>query len=277
MYQILEKKELAPKVHYFRIFAPEIASQALPGQFVVLRIDEKGERIPLTIADTNFEEKSITLLVQEVGKTTAHLASLKKGDYISDLAGPLGVPTEIENFGCVCGVGGGFGIAALYPIAKALKKKGNKVISIIGARSKNLLIMEEEMKNVSDILYITTDDGTYGEKGFVSDVLKRLLQQKESIDRVIAIGPVPMMKVVSDITKEYGIKTIVSLNPIMVDGTGMCGACRVRIGDQTKFACVHGPDFDAHLVDFELLTKRLRTYKEQEKISYEKFLKEREK
>jgi ferredoxin--NADP+ reductase len=210
--------------------------------------------------------------VQEVGKTTAQLASLKKGDYISDIAGPLGIPSEIEYFGTVCGIGGGFGIAALYPIVKELKKIGNKLISIIGARSKNLLIMEEEMKNVSDHLYITTDDGTYGEKGFVSDVLKKLLEKGEKIDRVIAIGPVPMMKVVSEITKSYNIKTIVSLNPIMVDGTGMCGACRVKIGEETKFACVHGPDFDAHLVDFELLMKRLRTYKEEEKISYEKFL-----
>lgn len=271
MYKILVKKELAPKVHYFEISAPKIAKKALPGQFVVLRIDEKGERIPITIADKDLAEGKITILVQEVGKTTLQLSNLKEGDYILDISGPLGVPTEIKKFGVVCGLGGGFGIATLHLIAKELKKVDNYIINIIGARNKELLIMEDEMKKTSDEFYITTDDGSYGEKGFVIDPLKRMIEQGKKIDLVFAIGPVPMMRATSEVTKPHNIKTIVSLNPIMIDATGMCGVCRVEIGGVTKFSCVHGPDFDGHLVNFDLLVKRQRTYLEQERISYEKY------
>lgn len=274
MNKILEKLELAPEVKLFNIENKEISTKALPGQFVVVRAYEQGERIPLTIADIDKERGVITLIFQEVGKSTFYLGTFKKGNEILDVIGPLGRPSEIEHFGtCIC-MGGGIGIAPLYPIIKALKAKGNEVISIIGARTKELLIFENEVREFSDALEITTDDGSYGKKGFVSEELLRLINEGLKIDRVVAIGPAMMMKVIAEITKPYGIKTIVSLNPIMVDGTGMCGACRVEIGGETKFTCVDGPEFDAHLVNFDLLMKRQRIYLKEEKESLESFRKE---
>ncbi len=268
----MKKEELAPGIKLFEVENPYIAEKALPGQFIVVIAHEKGERIPLTIVDTDKEKGTFTMIFQEVGKTTKYLGTcLNEGDEIPHVIGPLGRPSEIENFGTVIGVGGGVGIAPLYPIIRALKEKGNTIISIIGARTKELLILEDWVRKVSDEVYITTDDGSYGRKGFVSDVLKELLESGRKIDRVIAIGPTIMMKVCADVTRPFGVKTIVSLNPIMVDGTGMCGACRVEVGGETKFACVDGPEFDGHEVNFDLLLKRLAAYKEQEKISLELF------
>jgi ferredoxin--NADP+ reductase len=260
--EIVVKKELAPSIKLMVVYTPLVARKFKPGQFVIVRVCEEGERIPLTIADA--DNDNITIVFQEVGKTTKMLGRLNVGDRILNLLGPLGRPTHIENYGHVCCVGGGVGVAALYPIAKALKEAGNRVTSIIGARTKDLIIFEDEMRRVSDELYITTDDGSKGERGFVTDVLKRLLE-KNIFDRVFAIGPAIMMKVVSDVTKTKNIKTIVSLNPIMIDGTGMCGGCRVIVGGETKFACVDGPDFDGHLVDFNHLLLRLKMYEKQEK------------
>jgi len=272
MNRIMKKEELAPGIKLFEVENPYIAEKALPGQFIVVIAHEKGERIPLTIVDTDKEKGTFTMIFQEVGKTTKYLGTcLNEGDEIPHVIGPLGRPSEIENFGTVIGVGGGVGIAPLYPIIRALKEKGNTIISIIGARTKELLILEDWVRKVSDEVYITTDDGSYGRKGFVSDVLKELLESGRKIDRVIAIGPTIMMKVCADVTRPFGVKTIVSLNPIMVDGTGMCGACRVEVGGETKFACVDGPEFDGHEVNFDLLLKRLAAYKEQEKISLELF------
>lgn len=271
MNKIIRKEILAPEIKLFEVENALIANKALPGQFVIIRCSQKGERIPLTIADTDRLKGSITIIFQEVGKSTFLLGTFNQGDEILDVIGPLGRPSEIERFGtCVC-VGGGVGIAPLYPIVKALKNKGNKIISIIGARTKELLFFEKDIKEFSDELYITTDDGSYGRKGFTADVLKGLINNGEQINRVIAIGPVIMMKVIADVTREANIKTIVSLNSIMVDGTGMCGACRVEIGGETKFACVDGPEFDGHLVNFDLLTKRLGIYLKEEKEALEKF------
>lgn len=265
MYKILEKKELAPQVKLFEVAAPLIAKKAKPGQFVILRIDEEGERVPLTIADFNREKGTITMIFQEVGASTTLLGQLNEGDALLDLVGPLGKPTHIENFGTVVCVGGGIGIAPVYPIARGMKEAGNEVVSIIGARSEHILIYEEEMKAVSDKLHITTDDGSKGHKGFVTDPLKEMLDAGKKIDLVVAIGPVIMMKNVAETTRAYGIPTVVSLNPIMVDGTGMCGGCRVSVGNENKFACVDGPEFDAHKVDFAGLMARQRMYKNQEK------------
>ena len=268
---------MAPEIKLFEVENALIAEKAIAGQFVIIRCSQKGERIPLTIADTDTKNGSITIIFQEVGKSTLLLGTFNKGDEILDVIGPLGRPSEIERFGtCVC-VGGGVGIAPLYPIVKALKNKGNKIISIIGARTKELLFFEKEIKEFSDELYITTDDGTYGRKGFTADVLKELIDKEVKIDRVIAIGPVIMMKVIANVTREANIKTIVSLNSIMVDGTGMCGACRVEIEGETKFACVDGPEFDGHLVNFDLLTNRLGIYLKEEKESLERFRSENEK
>ncbi len=267
MYKILKKIELAPEVKLIEVYAPMIAQKAKPGQFIILRVSEKGERIPLTIADINLSTGSITIVFQEVGKTTKLLGKLKEGENIVDLVGPLGNPSEIENFGTIIGVGGGVGIAALYPILKALKEKGNYVISILGARSKNYLIFRNEIERISDELYLATDDGSLGHKGFVSDVLKSIIDLDKKVERILAVGPTIMMKVISELTKPYGIKTIVSLNPIMVDGTGMCGGCRVTIGDKTMFTCVDGPEFDGHLVNFDELLLRLKTYKEEEQLA----------
>ncbi|MCK4353024.1 sulfide/dihydroorotate dehydrogenase-like FAD/NAD-binding protein [candidate division WOR-3 bacterium] len=274
MNNILRKEVLTPEIKLFELECPLIAAKILPGQFVVIRSYEKGERIPLTVADVNKEHGSIIIIFQEVGKSTAYLGTLKKGDEIIDVIGPLGKPSEIKIFGTVVCIGGGVGIAPVYPIIKALKKKGNRIISILGARNKELLILENEIKKFSDELYITTDDGSYGKKGFVSDELKRLINEGRKIDRVVAIGPSIMMKVVAEVTGPYEIKTIVSLNPIMIDGTGMCGGCRVEIGGETKFACVDGPEFDGHLVNFDLLMKRQAIYLKEEEESFAKFKKE---
>ncbi len=268
MFEITEKQTLAPTVHRMVIRAPEIARKHRAGNFVILRIHERGERIPLTVADKDPEAGTITLVFQAVGKTTSELGELKAGDALADLAGPLGRPTHIEKFdGVTVCVGGGIGVAPVHPIACALKEAGNRVVSIIGARTKELLIMEEEMRRASDELLVATDDGSYGHHGFVTEVLQQVIE-REGADRialVVAIGPVPMMRACCKVTEPYGIHTVVSLNPIMVDGTGMCGACRVTVGGQTKFACVDGPEFDGHQVDFDELTKRLRMYVEDER------------
>lgn len=253
-----------------RVSAPKIAKKAEPGQFVILCVDETAERVPITIADTDEKEGSITMLIQEVGTSTSKIAGMNKGDSMLSIVGPLGVPTHIEKYGTVVCMGGGFGIAAMHPIAKKLKELGNKVISIIGARTKNLLLLEKEVKKASTTLKIATDDGSYGEHGFVTDVLKKLIDDGIKIDIVFAIGPVPMMRAVCNMTKPHNIKTIVSLNPIMVDGTGMCGGCRVTVDGETKFACVDGPDFDGHQVDFDELVQRQSIYKNDEEMSHKK-------
>jgi len=270
----LLKQELVPNVHLFKIDAPSVARKAQPGQFVVIRIDERGERIPLTVADWDREEGSITIVVMEVGTTTHRLAQLGTGDSIADFVGPLGLPTHIDKFGTVCCVAGGFAMAVIMPIARAMKEKGNGVISIMGARNKDLIFWEDELRRVSDGLIVTTDDGSYGRKGLVTEPLKELLESGTRIDRVIAIGPTVMMKYSSFTTQPFGVKTIVSLNPIMVDGTGMCGCCRVEVGGETKFACVDGPDFDGHQVDWDLLSARQRIYLDEEKQSFEQWQRE---
>jgi ferredoxin--NADP+ reductase len=249
------------------IEAPLIAKKAKPGQFVILKANETGERIPLTMADTNPEKGTITIIYMVVGKSTAIFKSLQVGDSYQDVIGPLGKPTHLEKLGTVVCVGGGTGIAVLHPITRGLKEIGNNVISIIGARSKNILILEDEMQAASHKLHVCTDDGSYGHHGFVTEVLKQVLE-KEDVKLVVAIGPVPMMKFVSKITKDFNVPTMVSLNPIMVDGTGMCGGCRVSVGGETKFACVDGPEFDGHKVDFDELMRRLQAYCEDEKKCY---------
>ena len=272
MSKIVEMKKLAPSINLLRLEVPEITRKAKAGQFVVLRINEEGERIPMSITDLDLKTGILTIIFQEVGKSTAHLATFKKGEVLADVVGPLGIPTHIENFGIALCIGGGIGIAPVHFIAKALKQKGNKVISIIGARSKNLLILEEEMIKLSDELQVSTDDGSYGHHGFVTDLLTNLLaDQPSEIDFIMAVGPVIMMRAVCKVTQPHQIKTMVSLNPIMVDGTGMCGACRVTVGGKTQFACVDGPDFDGHQVDFDELLKRQGMYLKQEKIAMERF------
>ena len=271
MYEITENTVLAEKVNRYRIYAPEIAARRKAGQFIILRIDEDGERIPLTIADADPQSGTLTLVVQEVGKTTAHLARLKPGERLKDVVGPLGSPTHIEKFGTVAVIGGGIGIAPAHPIVQALRQAGNRVISILGARTKSLIIMEEEMRRASDEIIICTDDGSYGTHGLVTDVLKNVIETQGKPDLVVAIGPVIMMKFVCKLTREYSIPTVVSLNPIMVDGTGMCGGCRVSVGGKSKFACVDGPEFDGHQVDFEELTKRQAFYHEQEKECFARY------
>jgi len=271
VYEILLKQDLVPNIHLFKVLVPNVAKKAQPGQFVVIRIDERGERIPLTIADWDREEGSVTIVFMEVGTTTHRLALLKAGDFITDFIGPLGLPTHIEKFGTVVCVAGGFAVATIMPIARAMREKGNKVISIMGARSKNLIFWEDELRSVSDQLIVTTDDGSYARKGLVTEPLKELLEGNDRIDRVIAIGPSIMMKFCAKTTLPFGVKTIVSLNPIMVDGTGMCGCCRVCVGGVTKFACVDGPDFDGHQVDWDLLFARQRIYLDEEKCSFERW------
>ena len=262
MYEILLREDLTPNIHMFKIAAPAVAKKAQAGQFIVIRINDKGERIPLTLADWDEASGTITLIVQEVGFTTCKLASSNIGDSIAHILGPLGQPTEIKRLGRVVCIGGGVGIAEIFPVARAFKQAGNDVVGIIGARRKELLILEDEMKKVCQELFITTDDGSFGRKGFVTDILKEVLNKKT--DLVYAIGPVIMMRAVSDMTRPFNIKTIVSLNPIMVDATGMCGSCRCTVGDEAKFACVDGPDFDGHLVDFQELEKRINQFKDQE-------------
>jgi ferredoxin--NADP+ reductase len=272
MFKVLSKQQLSPDVFRMEVEAPLIAKKRKPGQFIILRVDENGERIPLTIADADPKRGVLTLYFQTVGTTTLKLSNLEPGDAILDVIGPLGKPTHIEKFGTVVCIGGGIGVAPLYPIAQGLKKAGNKLISVIGARSKSLLIMEDLIREISDEMIVTTDDGSYGMEGFVTDALKSLISRGEKIDLVVAIGPAIMMMFVCKLTKEYGIKTLVSLNSIMVDGTGMCGACRVVVGGKTRFACIHGPEFDGQEVDFDLLLKRQRTYLKQEKESRERYL-----
>ncbi len=271
MFKIINARFLAENIKMFEIEAAKIAKKRKAGQFVIIRIDEHGERIPLTIADSNLEKGTISLIVQGVGKTTKELNMKETGDTILDVVGPLGKPSEIENFGTAVSVGGGVGTAIAYPTAVALKEAGNYVITINGARSKDLVILEDEMKAVSDESYVTTDDGSYGFHGFVTQKLQELIDQGKKIDFVLAIGPIPMMRAIAEVTRPYKIKTVVSLNPIMIDGTGMCGGCRVIVNGKTQFACVDGPEFDAHAVDFKNLVDRNRTYADLEKKALEKF------
>ena len=271
MFKIINREEMTEgNVILNEIEAPKIAAKAKPGQFVILKSGEDGERIPLTMAETDAEKGTITVIYMIVGKSTALFKTLQVGDTFQDVIGPLGKATHIEKLGKVVCVGGGTGIAVLHPITRALKEVGNQVTCIIGARSKDILILEDRMKAASHDLRICTDDGSYGHHGFVTEVLKEVLES-EKIDQVVAIGPVPMMKFVSKLTKEYNVPTLVSLNPIMVDGTGMCGGCRVTVGGQTKFACVDGPEFDGHQVDYDELMLRLQAYCEDEKKCYEDY------
>ena len=270
MYEILLRDDLAPQIHLFKLNAPNIARKAQAGQFVIIRIDEPGERIPLTIADWNRNEGSVSVVFMEVGTTTHRLALLKAGDSIANFIGPLGLPTHIEKFGTVACVAGGFAVATKFPIARAMREAGNRVISIMGARNKDLIFWEKELGSVSDQLIVTTDDGSYGRKGLVTEPLKELLEAG-GIDRVIAIGPSIMMKFAAKTTEPFGVKTIVSLNPIMVDGTGMCGCCRVSVADKTRFTCIDGPDFDGHQVDWDLLLARQKIYLDEEKNSFEEW------
>jgi len=271
MYKILLRQDLVPGIHLFKVAAPEVARKARAGQFVVIKIDEKGERIPLTLAGWDEKEGSVTIVFMEVGTTTRRLALLKAGDSIANFVGPLGMPSEVEKFGTIVCVAGGFAVAPIVPIARSLKGVGNKIISILGARSKDLLFWEDELRGVSDQLIVTTDDGSYARKGLVTEPLKELLEGDEKIDRVVAIGPSIMMKFSALTTAPFGVKTIVSLNPIMVDGTGMCGCCRVSVADETRFACVDGPEFDGHQVDWDSLFTRQRSYLEEEKRSLEQW------
>jgi ferredoxin--NADP+ reductase len=265
MFKIVNREEMAEgTVILNEIEAPLIAKKAKPGQFVILKANEEGERIPLTMAETNPEKGTITIIYMVVGKSTALFKDLQVGDGYQDVIGPLGKPTHLEKIGKVVCVGGGTGVAVLHPITRGLKDVGNDVTCIIGARNKGLLMMEDQMKSASHDLRLCTDDGSYGHHGFVTQVLKEILDTEE-IKLVVAIGPVPMMKAVSNMTKEYNVETMVSLNPIMVDGTGMCGGCRVTIGNETKFACVDGPEFDGHKVDYDELMLRLRAYHEDER------------
>ena len=264
MAKIITKRRLNPTVTLMEVSAPLIAKKALPGQFIILRVDEKGERIPLTIADYDREKGTITIIFQKVGLTTELLDTLEEGDDILDFVGPLGRPTELEGVKRVAVIGGGVGCAIAYPQAKYLHEQGVAVDVIAGFRSKDIVILEEEFRSACDHLYLTTDDGSYGEKGLVTDRLKALIDAGNQYDAVIAIGPIIMMKFVCKTTEPYGIKTLVSLNPIMIDGTGMCGGCRVSVGGQMKFACVDGPDFDGHQVDFDELMARNAAYKERE-------------
>jgi ferredoxin--NADP+ reductase len=271
MHKIISANFIAPEIKRFEIEAPKIASKRKAGQFVIIRIKDGGERIPLTIADSDSFKGTITIIVQGIGKTTRELNALESGEYIQDVVGPLGKPSHIEKFGTAVSIGGGVGTAIAYPTAVALKAAGNHTISIIGGRTKELVILEDEMKKVCDEVYPTTDDGSYGYHGFVTSKLKELIDSGQKIDFVLAIGPIPMMKAVAETTRPYGIKTVISLNPIMVDGTGMCGGCRATVDNKTVFVCVDGPEFDAHLVDFETLARRNRTYIEDERIALDHF------
>jgi len=266
MFEIIIKDEMAKGTMVrFDINAPNIAQKIKPGQFIILRVNETGERIPMTVADVDNIGGTITIIFQVVGKTTALMRSLKAGDFIKDVVGPLGKPSPIRKLGTVLVVGGGTGIAILHHITKAMKEAGNTVIGIIGAREKDLLILEEEMRLICDELVVTTDDGSYGIKGFVTQPMEKYLEERKDIKEVYAIGPIIMMKSVCKITKKYVVKTMVSLNPVMVDGTGMCGCCRVNVNNKTQFCCVDGPDFDGHQVDFDELEKRNSMYLKDEK------------
>ncbi len=270
MYRITTREDLSPVTKLFKVEAPEVARKARAGQFVIIRIDEEGERVPLTVADYDRQSGEITLVFQEVGKTTKQLGTMKVGDELASFVGPLGRPTEIENYGTVMCVGGGVGIAPIYPIARSLREAGNHVISIIGARNVSLLFWEDKMRSVSDELTVCTDDGSYARKALVTEPMKEILTARK-VDMIWAIGPAIMMKFAALATQPFGVKTIVSLNSIMVDGTGMCGACRVEVGGKTKFVCVDGPEFDGHQVDWGLLLERQRIYLDQEKRATERF------
>lgn len=269
MFKILKKRVLNEQVKLLEIYAPLIAKKAEPGQFIILRTDENGERIPLTVADFDRNAGSVTVIFQEVGATTKRLGKLNEGDFILDFVGPLGMPTELESYKNVAVIGGGLGCAIAYPQAKKLYNNGANVDAILGFRSKDLIILEQEISSVSTRTFVSTDDGSNGRRGFVTDILKEQIENGIAYDLVIAIGPLVMMKAVCELTKRYGIKTVVSMNPIMIDGTGMCGGCRVRVGGETKFACVDGPDFDGHLVDFDSAMNRQRMFKDEEAASLE--------
>lgn len=268
-YKIVKKADLNSQIYLMEIEAPLVARKAAPGQFVILRMDEKGERVPFTIADFDKEKGTVTVIIQAVGKTTRDLSKLNEGDTILDFAGPLGIPTPLEGLKKVAVIGGGLGTAIAYPQAKKLKELGAEVTAISGFRSKEYIILEDEMKEVSDKLIITTDDGSNGLQGFVTDRLREELESGEKYDEVIAIGPLVMMRAVCNLTKEFGIPTTVSMNPVMIDGTGMCGGCRVIVGGETKFACVDGPDFDGHKIDWDAAIKRQQMFKAYEKRSCE--------
>ncbi len=269
MVKITEKRKIAPGITSLTVHAPLLAKGAKPGQFLILMVREKGERIPLTIADYDRKKGTIRMVFESVGKTTSMLSSLNEGNELFSLVGPLGIPSEIKNYGTVIVVGGGIGVAPVYPIARELKAAGNRVISIIGSRSKDLLIMEKEMREVSSELLIATNDGSYGRKGFVTDLLNEVLQKERSVKKAWAIGPAVMMRAVCDVTKPHGLETVVSLNAIMLDGTGMCGTCRVTVAGEMKFACVDGPEFDGHGVDWTEFINRLVRYKPQEKLAFD--------
>ena len=270
MFKVLQKENLCPAVVRMVVEAPLIAAKAQAGQFVILRVAEDGERIPLTVADYDRAAGTITIIFQTVGATTLALSRVKVGDCLQDLVGPLGRATETEGFKKVAIIGGGVGTAIAYPVAKAMREQGAEVHCVVGFRSRDLVILQEDFAAVSHRLITMTDDGSLGEKGLVTDALRRLIESGEVYDEVIAIGPLPMMKYVSLLTKEYGVKTVVSMNPVMIDGTGMCGGCRLTVGGQTRFACVDGPEFDGHLVDFDEAIERSRLYQEQERHAYEK-------
>ncbi len=271
MYPIKEARFLAPDIKLLKIEAPRIAQKRQAGQFVIVRVHERGERIPLTIADADNEAGTITIIVQGVGKTTKLINMLAPGDALLDVVGPLGKASDVRKFGTVVVIGGGVGTAIAYPTAVALKKAGNRVLSIVGARTKPLLILESEMRDTSDELFVMTDDGSYGQHGFVTQKLEQLIAERRRIDHVLAIGPIPMMQAVAEVTRPHKIPTIVSLNPIMVDGTGMCGGCRVLVGGESRFACVDGPEFDAHAVDFRVLAQRNQLYRPQEQAALARF------
>lgn len=264
MYRILDKEVIAVKIVKLKVEAPEVAAKAKPGHFLIVRVNEKAERIPLTIADYNQQEGTVTIIVQEVGFSSRQICNLEVGEGFLDLVGPLGEPIKTEGYNKVVCIGGGLGNAPLYPKAKSLKEHGTEVVSILGAQTADKLILEEEFDEISDELYIATDDGSKGHEGFVTEVLEDLLKQKDDFELAIAIGPMIMMKVVSELTAKYDLETIVSLNSLMVDGTGMCGGCRVTVGEETKFACVDGPAFDGHLVDFDEQLRRQQFYADQE-------------
>jgi ferredoxin/flavodoxin---NADP+ reductase len=271
LFKIIHAEFLAPGIKRFVLEAPRIARRQKPGQFVILRIYEEGERIPVTIENSDRDRGTISIVVQSAGKTTNLLNTLNTGDSILDVVGPLGKPSEIENFGTAVVIGGGVGTAMAYPTAAALKRAGNRVISIVGARTRELVILEKEMRDVSDALMITTDDGSYADKGFVTDKLRQLIQNGTRIDLVLAVGPIVMMRAVAEMTRKENIRTVVSLNPIMIDGTGMCGGCRVLIDGKSEFACVDGPEFDAHKVDFTVLVQRNSMYRDAEQQSMAEF------
>jgi len=271
VFKILEKRVFSPIIKEMVVEAPRVAKKCQPGQFVILRLNEEGERIPLTIADFDREKGTITIVFQEVGKTTKQLGTMEAGEYILDFVGPLGTPSHIEKFGTVICVGGGVGVAPVFPIARALREAGNHVIGIMGSRTKELMFWEDKMREACTELFVTTDDGSYVRKGFVTDVLKEVIEErgKDNIAMVLAIGPQPMMRACCNVTREYGVKTIVSLNALMVDGTGMCGCCRVTVGGKTRFVCVDGPEFDGHEVDFAELARRGATFREEEQRAME--------